>query len=92
MAAALIAAGVQRDDKVLMNAFTLAPVAGAIARAGCFSSQSFKHVNSGEGGLLVTDDEDIAAKAVLLSGSYMLYEQHGARPAAEVFERHRLTT
>jgi hypothetical protein len=42
--------------------------------------------------LLVTDDEDLAAKAILMSGSYMLYEQHGARPDAEVFERHRLTT
>ena len=173
LAAALIAAGVERDDAVLMNAFTLAPVPGAIAHAGarpvfvgitsdylidlddlrraagesgakwlmlshmrghiadmdalaaicdelaitmiedcahtmgaswdgkptgtfgvagCFSTQTFKHVNSGEGGLLVTDDEDLAARAVLLSGSYMLYEQHGARPDAEVFERHRLTT
>ena len=60
--------------------------------AGCFSTQSFKHVNSGEGGLLVTNDEDVAARAVLLSGSYMLYEQHGARPNAEVFDRHRFTT
>ncbi len=173
LAAALIAAGVERDDKVLMNAFTLAPVPGAVAHAGaepvfvditaeyhidledlrrqheatgarwlllsymrghipnlddvmdacteldiaviedcahtmgaswdgrptgtfglagCFSTQTFKHVNSGEGGLLVTDDEDLAARAILLSGSYMLYEQHGARPGAEVFERHRLTT
>ena len=173
LAAALISAGVQRGDKVLMNAFTLAPVPGAVAHAGaepvfvgitpeyhidlddlrraaessgatwlmlsymrghipnlgdvfaiteelgltviedcahtmgaswdgrptgtfgiagCFSTQSFKHVNSGEGGLLVTDDEDVAARAVLLSGSYMLYEQHGARPGAEVFDRHRFTT
>ncbi len=171
LAVALMAAGVQRGDKVLMNAFTLAPVPGAVAHAGadavfvginesyhidlddlrraatesgskwlllsymrghipdmdrllevceefditviedcahtmgaswdnkptgtfgiagCFSTQSFKHVNSGEGGLLVTDDEDLAAKAILFSGSYMLYGQHGARPAAEVFERHRL--
>ncbi len=173
LAAALMAAGVERDEPVLVNAFTLAPVPGAVAHAGarpvfveitpdyhidltdlrakvestgarwlllsymrghipdldavtglcdelgvtiiedcahtmgagwdgrpagtfgiagCFSTQSFKHVNSGEGGLLVTDDEDLAAKAILLSGSYMLYEQHRARPAAEVFERHRLTT
>jgi sulfopropanediol 3-dehydrogenase len=173
LAAALIAAGVERDEKVLMNAFTLAPVPGAIAHAGaqpvfvdittdyhidlddlrrqhgstgarwlllsymrghipnldavmavcaelgiavvedcahtmggawdgrptgtfgiagCFSTQSFKHVNSGEGGLLVTDDEDLAARAILLSGSYMLYGQHGARPGDDVFERHRLTT
>jgi sulfopropanediol 3-dehydrogenase len=173
LAAALIAAGVGRGDHVLMNAFTLAPVPGAIAHAGgqavfvditeryhidlddlrrqhaatgakwlllsymrghipnvddlvavcdelditviedcahtmgaswdgrptgtfglagCFSTQTFKHVNSGEGGLLVTDDEDVAARATLLSGSYMLYGQHGARPSDEVFERHRLTT
>lgn len=173
LAAALIAAGVERDEPVLMNAFTLAPVPGAIAHAGaepafvgitpdyhvdlddlraaaartgarwlllsymrghipdldavfevcrelglsviedcahtmgaawrdrptgtlglagCFSTQSFKHINTGEGGLLVTDDEDLAARAVLLSGSYTLYEQHGARPDAGVFERHRLTT
>lgn len=173
LAVALTAAGVERDEPVLVNAFTLAPVPGAIAHVGatpvfvgitpeyhidlddlraaaertgarwlllsfmrghvpdldrvfeacaelgisviedcahtmgaawrgrptgtfgvvgCFSTQSFKHVNSGEGGLLVTDDEDLAARAVLLSGSYMLYEQHGARPAADVFERHRLTT
>lgn len=173
LAAALIAAGVERDDPVLMNAFTLAPVPGSIAHAGarpvfvditadlhidlddlreqqratgskwlllsymrghipnvddvmalctelgitviedcahtmggswdgrptgtfgvagCFSTQSFKHVNSGEGGLLVTDDEDLAARAILMSGSYMLYRQHGARPDDDVFERHRHTT
>lgn len=167
---ALRAAGVQPGDKVLMNAFTLAPVPGAIAHAGadavlvdiderlvvdledldrkaaasgagffmlsymrghipdmdavmavcerhklvliedcahtmgadwngrkcgtfgaaaCFSTQTFKHINSGEGGLIVTDDEDLAARAVLLSGSYMLYRQHRARPDEEVFERHR---
>lgn len=167
---ALKAVGVEPGDKVLMNAFTLAPVPGAIAHAGadavivdiddnylidisdldrkaaesaakvlmlsymrghipdmdalmtvcrrhdltviedcahtmgagwngkltgtfgavgCFSTQTFKHINSGEGGLMVTDDEDIAARAVLYSGSYMLYAQHRARPPLEVFERHR---
>ena len=167
---ALKAAGVKQGDKVLANAFTLAPVPGAIAHAGgeavlvditertvididdlarkaeesgarylmlsymrghipdmdavmkvcdahdlvviedcahtmgagwngrltgtfgdvaCFSTQTFKHINSGEGGLLVTDDEDIAARAILLSGSYMLYAQHRARPSLEVFDRHR---
>ncbi|MFW2383335.1 MAG: DegT/DnrJ/EryC1/StrS family aminotransferase [Acidimicrobiales bacterium] len=65
---------------------------GTFGSIGCFSTQTFKHVNSGEGGLLVTDDEDIAARAVLFSGSYMLYEQHGAAPSIDVFERHRLTT
>ena len=56
---------------------------------GCYSCQTYKHVNSGEGGLLVTDNAELAAKAVLLSGSYMLYERHGAVPAPEVFDRIR---
>lgn len=170
---ALKSAGVEHGDKVLLNAFTLAPVPGAIDHAGghavlvdidqryvididdldrkavesgakflmlsymrghipdmdrlmavcekhgltviedcahtmgadwdgqltgtfgavaCFSTQTFKHVNSGEGGLLVTNDEDIAARAILRSGSYMLYAQHRARPDMEVFEKHRATT
>lgn len=65
---------------------------GRFGAAGCFSFQSYKHVNGGEGGMIVTDDEDIAARAVLLSGSYMLYRQNGARPADEVFERWRYTS
>ncbi len=170
---ALKAAGVAAGDKVLVNAFTLAPVPGAIVHAGaepvlvdidarfvididdldrkaaesgarflmlsymrghipdmaavmavcrrhdllviedcahtmgaswsgrqtgtfgavaCFSTQTFKHINSGEGGLLVTNDEDIAARAMLRSGSYMLYAQHRARPDLAVFDRHRFTT
>ncbi|GAB5436483.1 DegT/DnrJ/EryC1/StrS family aminotransferase [Falsiruegeria mediterranea] len=54
---------------------------------GCYSCQTYKHVNSGEGGLLITDDEELAAKAVMLSGSYMLYERHLAAPGPDVFER-----
>jgi dTDP-4-amino-4,6-dideoxygalactose transaminase len=60
---------------------------GAVA---CFSTQTYKHMNSGEGGLLTTDDPLIAARAVMLSGSYMLYERHGAAPSADVFETVRL--
>ncbi|MFV0515215.1 MAG: DegT/DnrJ/EryC1/StrS family aminotransferase [Jhaorihella sp.] len=171
MATALRAAGVKPGDRVLTNAFTLAPVPGAIAslgavpvfigvtgqltidlddlaeRAGqagvlllshmrghicdmdrlmaicndagirviedcahtmgaawngvfsgrhglaaCYSTQTYKHVNSGEGGLLITDDADLAARAVMLSGSYMLYERHAAAPPAEAFERVKYVT
>ena len=60
--------------------------------AGCFSLQSYKHANSGEGGLLVTHDADLAAQAVLLSGSYMLYASHVARPGLDVFERWKYHT
>jgi dTDP-4-amino-4,6-dideoxygalactose transaminase len=62
---------------------------GTFGKIGCYSSQTYKHLNSGEGGLLVTDDEDIIAKAILYSGSYMLYERHISRPPMEVFERHK---
>ncbi len=57
---------------------------------GCYSTQTYKHMNSGEGGFLVTDDAELAARAVLLSGSYMLYARHRAAPPPEVFERLKL--
>ncbi len=56
---------------------------GAVA---CYSTQTYKHMNSGEGGFLTTDDPQIAARAILLSGSYMLYERHSAAPGPEAFE------
>jgi dTDP-4-amino-4,6-dideoxygalactose transaminase len=60
---------------------------GRHGAVGCYSTQTYKHMNSGEGGFLVTDDEEISARAVILSGSYMLYERHLAAPGPEVFER-----
>lgn len=171
MATALRAVGVKPADTVLSNAFTLAPVPGAIASLGAkvvfvgvtegltidlddlagkigqakvlllshmrghicdmdalmaicddagviviedcahtmgggwngltsgrhgamaaYSCQTYKHMNSGEGGLLITDDEELAARAVMLSGSYMLYDRHLASPAPEVFERIKYDT
>ena len=53
---------------------------------GCYSTQTYKHLNSGEGGLLVSDDAAVMARAVMLSGSYMLYGRHLAGPPPEVFE------
>ncbi|WP_415402554.1 DegT/DnrJ/EryC1/StrS family aminotransferase [Tateyamaria sp. SN3-11] len=171
MATALRAVGVGPGDKVLSNAFTLAPVPGAIAAVGgvpvfvgvtesltidlddleaklgearvlllshmrghicdmdrlmamcdaadvvviedcahtmggawngvpsgrhgtfgCYSCQTYKHVNSGEGGFIVTDDPHLAAKAVMLSGSYMLFERHLASPPKEAFDDLKYTT
>lgn len=60
---------------------------GRFGRVGCFSSQTFKHINSGEGGILVTDEDDMAARAILYSGSYMLYGQHRSAPPEAVFEK-----
>ena len=59
---------------------------GRHGAVGCYSTQTYKHINSGEGGFLVTDDPEIAARAIILSGSYMLYERHRAAPSPEVFE------
>ncbi|MGR3291398.1 MAG: DegT/DnrJ/EryC1/StrS family aminotransferase [Paracoccaceae bacterium] len=173
MATALRAVGVKPGDKVLSNAFTLAPVPGAIASlaaipvlvectsdltidlvdlerkirtsssgylllshmrghvcdmsrlidicerasvlviedcahtmgaswqgipsgrhgiVSCYSTQTYKHLNSGEGGLLISDDADIMARAILLSGSYMLYERHLASPPAQAFEQAKYVT
>mgnify|MGYP000185700182 CR=1 FL=1 len=171
LATALRAVGVAHGDKVLTNAFTLAPVPGAIASVGaepvyvgvtedltidladlaakagearvlmlshmrghlcdmdrlmeicdaagiiviedcahtmgaafkgiqsgrhgligCYSTQTYKHMNSGEGGFLVTDDAETMACAIILSGSYMLYERHRAAPPPEVFERVKYVT
>ena len=63
---------------------------GRHGAVGCYSTQTYKHMNSGEGGFLVTDDPDLAARAVLLSGSYMLYARHRAAPGPEVFEALKL--
>ncbi len=63
---------------------------GRQGRVGCYSMQTYKHINSGEGGFLVTDDAEVAARAILLSGSYMLYGKHRAAPPEEVFQRIRL--
>jgi len=59
---------------------------GNFGHVAAFSTQTYKHMNSGEGGLLTTNDPLIAAKATIMSGSYMLYERHGAGPSAEVFD------
>lgn len=53
---------------------------------GCYSTQTYKHMNSGEGGFLVTNDDQVMARAVILSGSYMLYPRHLAAPEPAVFE------
>lgn len=58
--------------------------------AGCYSTQTYKHANSGEGGLIVTDDADLMARMVLLSGSYMLYDRHLAAPEPAAYADLRL--
>ncbi len=43
---------------------------GTIGDIGCFSFQSYKMINAGEGGILITDDADLVARAIIMSGAY----------------------
>ena len=63
---------------------------GNFGKVAAFSTQTYKHMNSGEGGLLTTNDAELAARAVVSSGSYMLYGRHGAIPSEDVFQQVRL--
>ncbi|WP_438991413.1 DegT/DnrJ/EryC1/StrS family aminotransferase [Lentibacter sp.] len=53
---------------------------GTLGRIGCFSFQSYKLVNAGEGGILITDDADLLAQAVIMSGAY----EHNWRKHGEI--------
>ena len=59
---------------------------------GCYSTQTFKHINSGEGGFIITDNAEIMARATMLSGSYMLYDSHLAGAPSNAYENIRLDT
>jgi len=63
---------------------------GNFGDIACFSTQTYKHLNSGEGGFLTTNNPEYAARAVVGSGSYMLYASHGAIPPEDVFQKVRL--
>ncbi len=65
---------------------------GSFGLAGCFSTQTYKHLNSGEGGLVTSDDPDFMARATMLSGSYMFYDRHAAGPGPEHYPDVRLDT
>ena len=65
---------------------------GNFGLVSAFSTQTYKHINSGEGGLLVTNDDEVIAKAIMHSGSYMLYEKHASSPNNDIFEKVKLKT
>ena len=63
---------------------------GNFGIVSAFSTQTYKHINSGEGGFLTTNDEQIIAKAIIHSGSYMLYGRHASSPNDKIFENIKL--
>ncbi|MFV2052431.1 DegT/DnrJ/EryC1/StrS family aminotransferase [Aliiroseovarius sp. YM-037] len=87
-------AGVQvvEDCAHTMGARWNGVLSGRHGVMACYSTQTYKHMNSGEGGLLISDDADLMARAVVLSGSYMLYARHRAAPPPEAFEDIRYVT
>lgn len=61
---------------------------GTIGKIGCFSFQSYKMVNAGEGGILITDDPDLVARAIIMSGAYEHnWQKHPV--LLEAFTRHQ---
>ena len=65
---------------------------GTFGDIACFSTQTYKHMNSGEGGLLTTRHDEVMARAIIHSGSYMLFDKHYARPSLETFKQIKLET
>ncbi len=59
---------------------------------GCYSCQTYKHLNAGEGGFLTSNDARAMARAIVLSGSYMLYARHKAAPPESEFEQIKWST
>lgn len=65
---------------------------GHMGKACAVSSQSYKMINSGEGGFLLTDDEDIAAQTAVYAGAYeALSGKHVTVPSAEYFKDYPTT-
>lgn len=56
---------------------------GTLGRMGCFSFQSYKMINAGEGGMLITDDPDLVAQVIIMSGAY----EHNWRKHPVVHDR-----
>ena len=88
----LLEIAVKHDLRVIedcahtMGASWAGRLSGRDGIIGCYSTQTYKHMNSGEGGLIVTDDPALMARMILLSGSYMLFTRHRAAPGPEYFE------
>jgi dTDP-4-amino-4,6-dideoxygalactose transaminase len=65
---------------------------GHVGVACAISSQSYKMINSGEGGFLLTDDEDIAAQTAVYAGAYeALSSKHVTVPEKKYFKDYPTT-
>jgi len=63
---------------------------GTYGKVGCYSFQSYKIINAGEGGILVTNDDEVIVKAIYMSGAYeKMYEKHFVK--SRLFEKYQNT-
>lgn len=61
---------------------------GTLGQIGCFSFQSYKMINAGEGGIMISDDPDLIARAIIMSGAYEHnWKKHPV--LQEAFARHQ---
>jgi dTDP-4-amino-4,6-dideoxygalactose transaminase len=64
---------------------------GTFGDVGCWSFQSYKLVDAGEGGMLVSDSDALMRRALPMSGAYEeLWRSHLVRPEAIEVNRHPL--
>ena len=54
--------------------------AGTFGDVACFSLQQSKHITSGEGGFIITDDPEIYKKSAMYSNSGMAWYHFGVEP------------
>jgi len=65
---------------------------GHVGKVCAVSSQSYKMINSGEGGFLLTDDPDVAAQTAVYAGAYEgLSAKHMTVPPKEYFKDYPVT-
>ena len=65
---------------------------GLVGKVCAVSSQSYKMINSGEGGVLLTDDPDVAAQTAVYAGAYEgLSAKHMTVPPKEYFKDYPVT-
>jgi len=59
---------------------------GHAGKACAISSQTYKMINSGEGGFLLSDDPEVAARTAIMAGAYeQLMKKHITLPPCEDF-------
>ena len=69
------------------DAFYKGRKVGTIGDGACFSLQQSKHITTGEGGLIATDDPEIYKRAMLYSNCGMPWYRYGLqKEVAEAFE------